>query len=572
VIKRIIPWAIAGIALACCVATIYSFMAYRDVVNKIVASEEFSDLEDYGQAITILESAMTSWIVQSFGVKRETLENLSTAAATRKLDKRHFEDGIDVGSYDLLDGINKLSEIAQSSHYFDQSQIKIGEFRIQLLELELDSADEKIKKIEEEIKRLLISNKSLETTLNQETESKLVAESLASMANQRADDEAAAKEFAQEQAAYQERVAQEEAAAKEFAQEQAAYQERVAQEEAAAKELAQQQAAYQERVAQKEAAAKRLAQQQAAYQERVAQEEAAAKELAQQQAAEQAAVAKQIEKERILILANTHPMIQAVVSGELKFYFKPLPWYAGPEVSRGVEEIAQSLSAWNPYNATIRRVYSASSADLVVDWVKDYGTHVLGESIYKSHIKVGLGTDNCRGDWMAFDSNSVKKVLWHEIGHSMGYSHSSDPTNVMYPTTTTHLYVEQDISETIASGWFMTFPLCESGQYLYSIESANSYEGFDIYVLPPGTDAATVGSGGLVYTDCGSVGMASFSNSCNVSLGASIYISPTHYYNGVTITGEVITPDQSVWPDMVWDASVFQYETSDMLYYRDLFR
>ena len=529
-INKIVPWAIAGIALVCCVATIYSFMAYRDVVNKIVASEEFSDLEDYGQAITILESAMTSWIVQSFGVKRETLENLSTAAATRELDKRHFEDGIDVGSNDLLDGINKLSEIAQGSRYFDQSQIKIGEFRIQLLELELDSADEKIKKTEEEIKRLLISNKSLETTLNQETESKLAAESSASMANQRADDEAAAKRLAQQQAAYQERVAQEEAAAKE------------------------------------------LAQQQAAYQERVAQEEAAAKRLAQQQAAEQAAIAKQIEKERILILANTHPMIQAVVSGELKFYFKPLPWYAGPEVSRGVEEIAQSLSSWNPYNATIRRVYSASSADLVVDWVKDYGTHVLGESIYKSHIKVGLGTDNCRGDWMAFDSNSVKKVLWHEIGHSMGYSHSSDPTNVMYHTTTTHFYVEQDISETIASGWFMTFPLCESGQYLYSIESANSYEGFDIYVLPPGTDAATVGSGGLVYTDCGSAGMASFSNSCNVSLGASIYISPTHYYNGVAITGEVITPDESAWPDMTWDESVFQYETSDMLYYRDLFR
>ena len=509
-IKKIIPWAIAGIALVCCVATIYSFMAYRDVVNKIVASEEFSDLEDYGQAITILESAMTSWIVQSFGVKRETLENLSTAAATRKLDKRHFEDGIDVGSYDLLDGINKLSEIAHSSRYFDQSQIKIGEFRIQLLELELDSADEKIKKTEEEIKRLLISNKSLETTLNQETESKLVAESSASMANQRADDEAAAKE---------------------------------------------------------------LAQQQAAYQERVAQEEAAAKRLAQQQAAEQAAVAKQIEKERILILANTHPMIQAVVSGELKFYFKPLPWYAGPEVSRGVEEIAQSLSAWNPYNATIRRVYSASSADLVVDWVKDYGTHVLGESIYKSHIKVGLGTENCQSDWMAFDPNTVKKILWHEIGHSMGYSHSPDPTNVMYYITSTHFYVEQDISESIASGWYMTFPLCGLGEYWYSFESDRTYEGFDIYVLPTGADAAAVYSGdGLVYADCGAAGIANYRNSCNVGYGASIYISPTHYYNGVTVTGEVISLDEPVWPVMTWDESVFEYEDSDLLYYHDLFR
>ena len=66
--------------------------------------------------------------------------------------------------------------------------------------------------------------------------------------------------------------------------------------------------------------------------------------------------------------------------------------------------------------------------------------------------------------------------------------------------------------------------------------------------------------------------MASFSNSCNVSLGASLYITPTHYYNGVTITGEVTTSDESARPDMDWDPSVFQYEESDMLYYRDLFR
>ena len=249
-----------------------------------------------------------------------------------------------------------------------------------------------------------------------------------------------------------------------------------------------------------------------------------------------------------------------------------MPWYAAPNVNSGVEYIAQVLSAWDPYGATMRRVYSSSNADLEVTWVKDYGTHVLGESIYKSYIKVGLGTDNCRGDWMAFDANTVKKVLWHEIGHSMGYSHSSDPTNVMYRNTTTHFYIEQYISDTIASGWYQIFPLCGSGQVFYSIESESQYEGFDIHVLPPETDPATLDSGGLVYTDCGSTGMASFSNSCNVSLGASIYITPTHDYNGVTITGEVTTSDESAWPEMDWDPSVFQYEESDMFYYRDLFR
>ena len=509
-IKKFIPWAIAGIALVCCVATIYSFMAYRDVVNKIAASEEFTDLEDYGRAITILESAKASWIVKSFGVKRVIIDELSTAVATRAVDKTHLEDGIDVGIDDLSDGISKLSEIARDSHYFDQAQIKIGEFRIQFLERGLNTANDKKRIAEEEIERLLILNNALETTLSEETESKIEAESAATLANKRADQEAAAK---------------------------------------------------------------RSAQQQAAEQKEIAQEEAAAKELAQQEATAQAALAEQREKDRILVLANTHPMIQAVVSGELKFYFEPLPWYAATGVSAGVEEIAQSLSKWDPYNATMRRVNSASDADLVVAWVKDYGTHVLGESIYRSHIKVGLGTENCQSDWMAFDPNTVKRVLWHEIGHSMGYSHSPDPTNVMYHLTSTHFYVEQDISESIASGWYMTFPLCGLGEYWYSFESDSTYEGFDIYVLPPGEDAAAVYSGdGLVYADCGTAGIANYRNSCNVGYGASIYISPTHYYNGVTVTGEVIALDEPVWPVMTWDESVFEYEDTDLLYYYDLFR
>ena len=265
-------------------------------------------------------------------------------------------------------------------------------------------------------------------------------------------------------------------------------------------------------------------------------------------------------------------MIQSVISGELKFYFETLPWYAAPEVSLGVQQIAQTLSEWNPYNTAMRRVYSKYDADLVVTWVKDYGSHVLGEAIYKSHIKVGLGTGNCLGDWMAFDSNTVKKILWHEIGHSMGYSHSSDPTNVMYYQTSTHFYAEQDISESIASDWYMTFPLCEPGKYWYSFSSDSSYKGFDIYVLPPGTDGEAVSSGeGRVYTDCGALRMAEYSDSCNVGNGASIYISPIHSYNGVQITGEIIFLDKPVWPDMTWDDSVFEYERSDLLYYRSLF-
>ena len=200
--------------------------------------------------------------------------------------------------------------------------------------------------------------------------------------------------------------------------------------------------------------------------------EAEAKATAEQEAEAQkqraAKASKEAEKRRIVLLAETNPRIQAVITGELRFYFADLPSYIASGVADAVEDIAEVLLDWRPYSdVSLKRVYSESDADLVVAWIKDYGSHTLGQSIFKSHIKVGLGATNCHGDRRAFDANTVKKVLWHEIGHSIGYGHSSNPNNVMYSTTDTQFEVEQDIGDVIPGGWWMTFPLCSSGNYRY---------------------------------------------------------------------------------------------------------
>ena len=170
------------------------------------------------------------------------------------------------------------------------------------------------------------------------------------------------------------------------------------------------------------------------------------------------------EKARILEMAKTHPLVKAVVTGELKFYIEPLPSFAGESVSRAVEEVAESFSTWSRYGANVTRVYSISDADLTVGWVRDYGTHVLGQAIFAAHIKVGLGTTNCIDEWMAFDPDTIKKILWHELGHSMGYGHSTDADNVMYESTDTRFVVDHEISKVIAGGWYYYFPLCGSGE------------------------------------------------------------------------------------------------------------
>ncbi|HIM38269.1 MAG TPA: matrixin family metalloprotease, partial [Dehalococcoidia bacterium] len=319
-------------------------------------------------------------------------------------------------------------------------------------------------------------------------------------------------------------------------------------------------------------AAKRQAQADATSQKQRADDEEAAKRQAQADATSQKQRADDEEKARVLTLAATHPLIQGIVTGELKFYFDPLPTYAGLRVSSGVEEISTILSAWKPQGAIMKRVYSANEADLSISWIRDYGSHTLGESIYKAHIKVGLGTTNCNDEWRAFDANTVKKVLWHEIGHSMGYGHSSIPNNVMYSTTGTQFVVEQEISEIISAGWWVTIPLCRPGSYGYSFASDDDYRGFDVYVLPPGIGGADIAAGrGRVYTDCGKANMIRYSNNCNVQYGASIYLRNTSTYEALKLEGEIVALDEPSWPDMTWDQSAFQYDDADLDYYWSLF-
>jgi len=119
----------------------------------------------------------------------------------------------------------------------------------------------------------------------------------------------------------------------------------------------------------------------------------------------------------------------------------------------------------------------------------------------------------------------------------------------------------------------MTFPLCSSGNYRYFFESDDDYTGFNVYVLPPGVSGGEFAAGnGKYYTSCEKLNMIRTSNTCNVLLGASIYLKNTSSYQAITLEGEITSLDDPPWPDMDWDDSARQYTESDMNYYRSVFR
>ena len=454
--------------------------------------------------------------VEARVAQERAIEATVEARVKEDADLLLYENGIYSGnSGDLLAGIDKLSEINSESHYYGDAQTMISNFEIQILERELEEAQKRAQQeAEAEKKRAEEEASALREAVRIETEAKVAAERETEVEKKRAGEEAAA---------LREAVRIEAEAEKKRAEEEAAALREAVRIEAEAK-----------------AAAER---------------EAEAEKKRAEQAAEEA------EKQRIISLGKTNPMIQALITGELRFYFTDVPYYAGPGVADAVEQIAEVLSDWRPYHdVSVRRVYRESDADLVVAWIKNYGSHTVGEAIYKSHIKVGLGRDNCYSDWQAFDASTVKKILWHEIGHSMGYNHSNDPSNIMYFQINTVFHTEQNISENIAAGWSITYPFCDSGIYWYSFESDNSYYGFDLYVLRPGGDDPT------------SENVIRISESCTVESGASIFFTPSSYRNNVVLTGEISSLEYPPWTDMDWDDSARQYRESDMEYYRSVFR
>jgi len=307
--------------------------------------------------------------------------------------------------------------------------------------------------------------------------------------------------------------------------------------------------------------------------ELVKQEQLHKEELVKQEQTKQLEIQNN-EKTRILQQAKTNPRIAGIIDGTLRFYIEPVPQEAASGVQKAVDNIAEIFETFTLSGANVERVYSLDEDPHIrIHWIKDFGKSTLGHAVFKSYIEIELGDHNCNGDWRPHDATSIKKVLWHEIGHAVGYDHSDDPENIMYKYTSPQFETEQEISWTIPDGWWQAWEICGDGSYYYKFSTSRSTQGFDLYVLPPQSPPETFlgNNNAFSYADCGGKRMQTYADTCIVTLGSFILIY--NYENHpIELTGEIRYAGKTHWPkDTTWDLDAYKYDSAYLSKINNLF-
>ena len=88
------------------------------------------------------------------------------------------------------------------------------------------------------------------------------------------------------------------------------------------------------------------------------------------------------------------------------------------------------------------QVDTKADANIWVTWVmRNLGEGVLGHAnLGKGIVEVGLGGYGCDGTTQLFTINTVETIMTHELGHSLGFKHSTNTNNIMYPSIKDAMY------------------------------------------------------------------------------------------------------------------------------------
>ena len=194
-------------------------------------------------------------------------------------------------------------------------------------------------------------------------------------------------------------------------------------------------------------------------------------------------------------------------------------------------EVKEALEFWeNTANVKFEIVDAPSFGITSISWEKELRNGYDGYVVGQTDVTVGLGSSECDGKWRAYSSESIKNILIHELGHTVGLDHAIHKSNIMYPMIHDAEFapieklitIPQDESVFIKGCSFSADPV-----YKYNVQ-VNESKKADIFFVPSENEKYKVDSGMTFdyYSDINCLGLEKsyLNGACKVADSAGMLI------------------------------------------------
>ncbi|MCH7560461.1 MAG: matrixin family metalloprotease [Thaumarchaeota archaeon] len=195
-------------------------------------------------------------------------------------------------------------------------------------------------------------------------------------------------------------------------------------------------------------------------------------------------------------------------SNEYSIYIEPVPKWSKDVLP----EVHKALEFWNEVADVQFKIVNAPSFGIIsIGWEKELQNGYDGYVIAQTNVSIGLGSDDCDGNWKAYSTESIKNILVHEIGHIVGLEHAVSKSNIMYPMIHDAKFAVIEQSFSIPQDGSIFIRGCSFSadpSYKYQVEVENSKK-VDIFFVPSIEEKYRVDSGESFdyYSDINCLGL-----------------------------------------------------------------
>ena len=255
------------------------------------------------------------------------------------------------------------------------------------------------------------------------------------------------------------------------------------------------------------------------------------------------------------------PMIQSSYeqTNSYRFYVEPLPDWG--DYAKDVIEKSAMFWEKNDTSLEFNQVFSqeeyyqgiSEESNFAIEWIKDFGGKHTGLTFGDFYVQVSLGDSYCLDNWKPYHPDHVFEITAHEIGHVLGYGHSTNPDDIMSAGPGSYLVEEYQFN--IAPNYVHFIPLCtyqKTTSYDFTV-TVDDPNGLDVYFVPNRSEYENywVSQDFNYYSDsnCFATNVVDYSGTCSgVSRNGGLLIIPPEQLSK-PLTTVSVTLQEKVLPE-----------------------